>query len=86
MLSSNARKSLQTACPQNRGSAVAEAGSDGNEIANAIDANSAKVASDVAAVSTANAVDLPTAEALANQLKTTVNAMLAALKAAGLMS
>lgn len=39
----------------------------------------------VAAVATANASDLDTAQALANQLKTTVNAILAALKEHGLM-
>lgn len=44
------------------------------------------VAATVAAVSTANATDLATAEALANQLKTTVNAILTSIKAAGLMS
>jgi hypothetical protein len=58
----------------------------GKELTDAIDANTAKVAADVAAISTANATDLPSAEALANQLKTTVNAMLTNFKAAGLMS
>jgi len=43
-------------------------------------------ASTVAAISTANATDLATAQALANQTKTTVNAILVALKAAGLMA
>ena len=43
-------------------------------------------AATVAAISTANATDLDTAQALANQLKTTVNAILTALKAAGLMA
>lgn len=39
----------------------------------------------VAAVATADASDLTTAQALANQLKVTVNAVLAALKEHGLM-
>lgn len=39
----------------------------------------------VAAVATANASDADTSYALANQLKTTVNAVLAALKEHGLM-
>lgn len=39
----------------------------------------------VAAVATADASDLDTAQALANQLKITVNAVLAALKEHGLM-
>lgn len=43
-------------------------------------------AATVDAISTANATDLATAQALANQLKTTVNAILVALKAAGLMA
>lgn len=42
-------------------------------------------ATTVAAVSTATATDLATSEALANQLKTSLNAVIAALKAAGLM-
>ena len=40
----------------------------------------------VAAVSTANGTDLTTTEALANQLKTSLNAVLTALKNAGLMA
>jgi predicted RecA/RadA family phage recombinase len=40
----------------------------------------------VAAVSTANGSDAATTQALANQLKTTVNAILTALKDAGLMA
>lgn len=43
-------------------------------------------AATVAAVATANATDLATAQALANQLKTTVNAILTNLKAASLMA
>lgn len=43
-------------------------------------------AATVAAVSTAAATDLTTTEALANQLKTTVNDILTKLKAAGLMA
>ena len=41
--------------------------------------NTTKAASFPAAVATANATDLATAQALANQLKTTLNALLAAL-------
>lgn len=43
-------------------------------------------AATVAAVATADATDLATAEALANQLKVTVNAILTNLKAANLMA
>lgn len=43
-------------------------------------------AADVAAIATPAATDLATAEALANQTKTTVNAILTALKTAGLMA
>jgi len=43
-------------------------------------------AATVAAVSTANGSDAATTQALANQLKTTVNAILTELKAAGLMA
>jgi hypothetical protein len=43
-------------------------------------------AADVPAVSVANATDLPSAEALANANKAAINAILVALKAAGLMS
>jgi hypothetical protein len=45
-----------------------------------------RIAADVATVSTANATDLASAEALANANKAAINAILAALKAAGLMS
>lgn len=41
-------------------------------------------ANNVAAVATADATDLPTAQALANALKVALNAEIAALKAAGL--
>ena len=40
----------------------------------------------VAQITTPNATDLATAQALANQLKTTVNSTLTALKNAGLMA
>lgn len=43
-------------------------------------------AADVAAVSTANATDLASAEALANANKTAINAILSSLKAAGIMA
>lgn len=68
----------------------------GKEIAAAIDASAAlSPAGDVAAIATANAAtqtssyveaDVQTIATLANQTKTTVNAILTALKAAGLMS
>lgn len=86
MLSANAVAALEIACPQNRGSQVGGAGTDGAEIANAINATTGRVAADVAAVSAPAAVDLPTAEALANANKAAINAILVALKAAGLMS
>lgn len=41
---------------------------------------------DIPNVATANATDLPSAEALANQLKTTLNATLTMLRAAGVMA
>lgn len=43
-------------------------------------------AANVAAITTANASDLATAQALANQTKTTVNAIITALQGAGLMA
>jgi hypothetical protein len=54
------------------------------EIADALDLASTPAAN-VATVATANATDLASAQALANQLKTTVNALLASLQAAGKM-
>lgn len=56
------------------------------EVAAAVGSALSSQAADVAAITTANATDLTTAEALANQTKTTVNAILAALKAAGIMA
>lgn len=50
------------------------------------DSSGLSVAAFVATVTTANATDLATSEALANQLKTTVNAIQASLIAAGLMA
>jgi hypothetical protein len=76
-LSTKARKRLEVAMARR-----AEA----KEVADAIDAGGNSPAATVAAITTANATDLPTAQALANQLKTTVNDILTALKAAGLMS
>lgn len=58
----------------------------GAEVSAAIDASSAKVAAHVASVSAPNATDLASAETLANANKVTINAILAALEAAGLMS
>ncbi len=48
--------------------------------------NGLPVAATVAAIATANGSDLATTQALANQLKTSVNAILTSLKAAGLMA
>jgi len=56
------------------------------EIADAIDAGGNAQAAHVASVSTANATDLASAEALANANKVAINALLAALQAAGLMA
>lgn len=69
------------------GRALDKAANAGDLIRVVIDlpSGSGGVAANVAAVTTANATDLATAEALANQLKTTVNAIIAALQAAGLM-
>ena len=75
-LSTKARKRLEVAMARR-----AEA----KEMADAVDSNSARIAATVAAVATANATDLATSIALANQLKVTVNAILASLKAAGMM-
>lgn len=57
-----------------------------SEVSAAIDAAFDAPASHVASIATANATDLATAEALANATKVTVNQILAALQAAGLMS
>jgi hypothetical protein len=57
-----------------------------DEVVAAIDAAAALApAADVPAISTANATDLPSAEALANSCKSTINEILANMKAAGLM-
>jgi hypothetical protein len=58
----------------------------GKEIADAIDSNVIVQAASVAAVSAANATDLPTAIALANANKIAINAVIVSLKAAGLMA
>lgn len=75
-LSAKTRKRLEVAMAR-RASA--------KELADAVDAGGNTPAADVAAVATANATDLASAQALANQLKITLNATLVALKAAGLM-
>lgn len=80
-LSKNARDALKEACPNGSPSKFVA-----DEIIQAIDASTAKIAADVAAISTADATDLASSEALANQTKATVNSILTALKAAGLMS
>lgn len=54
------------------------------EIADAIDIGG-NPGVPVADIATANATDLATAQALANATKTTVNALLASLRAAGLL-
>ena len=56
------------------------------EVSNAIDSGANPKAASVAAVTAANAIDLATAQTLSNANKVTINALLAALKAAGLMS
>lgn len=98
MLSDNAKDALEIACPQNRGSAVGAPGSDGAEIAAAIDANTGRVAADVAANSPASAITVPdNTQASINAAlvsvvsdinadRTQINAILTALKNAGLMS
>lgn len=58
----------------------------GNEVVAAIDANTAKVATVIAAIATADATDLASAVALSNANKAKINALIAALKAAGLMA
>jgi hypothetical protein len=58
----------------------------GKEVADAIDSGAAVQAANVAAVAVANASDLPTAIALANANKAAINAVIAALVAAGLMA
>lgn len=45
-----------------------------------------KIAANVPTITTPNATDLATAQALANQNKATVNALIAALQAANLMN
>jgi len=59
--------------------------SKGNEVAKAVDSALSTPAAHVANVTTANATDLPTAQALANANKAKINEILAALQAAGLM-
>ena len=77
MLSSKLQEMIEIAIPDRKASA---------ELIAALNAaEGLSPAADVASVSTANATDLASAEALANQLKTTVNAILAALKASGQM-
>lgn len=57
----------------------------GLELSAAVDASTAKVSASVAAIATADASDLATAITLANANKAKINAILVALKAAGLM-
>ena len=94
MLSKKARKALEIACPQGDPSA----GYAGTEIANALDNGfAATPAADVAANSAASAITVPdNTQASINAAlvsvvsdinadRTQINAILAALKAAGLM-
>jgi len=85
MLSSNARKALENACPQNRGSAAGAPGSDGAEIANAIDnGGSASKAAAIAALtpvgSQTPAVDQATTNANIAALQAKIDAIIAALQ------
>lgn len=77
VLSTKLQKMIKIAIPDPKASA---------ELIADLQSELSTVAADVPAVVTANATDLATSEALANQLKTTVNAILTNLKAAGLMS
>jgi hypothetical protein len=79
-MTDNARKALKSACPQNR-----EGTADGEEIADAIDAVTARVAAAVANIATADATDAASAVTLANANKAKINALLAALRTAGLL-
>ena len=56
------------------------------ELIAAVDASSAAVAANVTAIATVDATDLATAITLANANKAKINAILVALKAAGLMA
>jgi hypothetical protein len=58
----------------------------GKEVADAIDSGAAVQAANVPAVAVANASDLASAIALANANKAAINAVIAALQAAGLMA
>jgi hypothetical protein len=60
--------------------------SEAKEIADAIDGNSHPLVAHIAAIATADATDLASSEALANACKAKINALIAALIAAGLMS
>lgn len=75
-LSAKARRRLEVALA-NRAQA--------KEVADACDLAGSKIAN-VAAVATANASDLATAQALANQLKVTLNDLISKAIAAGIMS
>lgn len=86
MLSSNARKALEIACPQNRGSAVGAPGTDGAEIAAAIDAGgSATKAAAIAALTPVGAqtpaIDQTTTNANIAALQAKIDSIIAALKA-----
>jgi len=76
-LSMKARKRLEVAMARR-----AEA----KEVADAIDTGGNAVAVNVTDISTADATDLATVITLANATKAKVNALLASLRAAGLMA
>ena len=80
MLSNDAVKALRAALASKGMHGYAE------EIIAAINGGANPVAAHVANVTTANATDLASAEALANANKVAINAILASLQAAGLMA
>lgn len=68
------------------GYAFASAGSTDAEVVVVLDSMGATQAATVEAITTANGSDAATTQALANATKTTVNAILTALKGAGIMA
>ena len=80
MLSNDTQKKLRAALASKGLHGFAE------EIIAAINSGGNPVAAHVANVTTADASDLPTAEALANANKVAINAILSSLQAAGIMA
>lgn len=76
-LTTNARKRVIRAAANN---------TLGKEVADAIDTVTARVSAAVADIATADATDLDSAVALANANKAKINALLAALRTAGLLT